>query len=80
MTLKEFYQGMEPHLYRFAYAVTRPWARGYKNRRGYEDFSHAYVNIDVEAARLDPYIYGHIISFSRLVRWAVFGLVLYAVH
>lgn len=80
MSLKDFALGMEPHVYRFWNALIHPRTEGYKGRKGYQDVLHAYTNIDVEAARLDPYIYGHIIVYLRVIRWVSIATILYMVH
>ncbi len=55
---------MRPHLKRLASALLKPWAKGHKGRRGYQDLSHAYVNVFVEYARACPYTFGHIAAIA----------------
>ena len=53
----DYYNGMKPHVMRFF--------RSFK-RENWSDISHAFVNIYVESARLDPYIHGHLQAFAAI--------------
>lgn len=63
----EYWQELKPHYVRLYRCIRHPFTRGHKDRLGVVDLQHAYVNVDVESARFDPYKYGHLVSWGRLI-------------
>lgn len=58
------------HVKRFFRCITHPFSiniyREKLDRKGYEDFHHAFTNLFVEFCRASPYHAGHIWMFSFL--------------